>query len=123
MGKPRVLSIDDSKSVHAFLKLCLVDKVSSFDVVFNGKEGVERLRRGPNDFDVIFLDWEMPELDGPATFFELKKIGVTTPVFMLTSKNDPADMEKMLDAGVADYILKPYTPDIIQFKLRSILAA
>ena len=115
--KFKILSIDDSKAVHAFLKDCSSELALSFSSVFNGAEAIELLTNNINQFDVIFLDWEMPIKDGPTTFNELKKLGLKTPVFMLTSKNNPEDIMKMIEAGVMDYLMKPFTKEIIQEKI------
>ncbi len=120
MSKIRILCIDDSKSVHAFLKDCVKDIATQFESVFNGQEAVELLQKKNSDFDLIFLDWEMPIKDGPTTFAELKKMGVKTPVFMLTSKSNPTDIVSMLDAGVTDYLMKPFTADIIVEKINTL---
>lgn len=117
MKKYKILCIDDSKSVHAFLKNCVESMSESFSSVYNGAEAVEHLNNNINAYDIIFLDWEMPIKDGPTTFEELKSMGIKTPVFMLTSKNDPNDIAKMIDAGICDYLMKPFTKDIIQEKI------
>lgn len=121
MKKYRILSIDDSKSVHAFLRECLEPMASSIDYAMNGAEGVEKFKANPTGYDVIFLDWEMPVLDGPATFQKLKDLGVKIPVLMLTSKNEPSDIVQMIEAGVADYIFKPFTRDLIAEKLAYVM--
>lgn len=117
MKKYKILCIDDSKSVHAFLKDCVSDLSESFYSVFNGAEAVEHLAENKDAYDIIFLDWEMPIKDGPTTFEELKKMGVKIPVFMLTSKNEPTDILRMVEAGVCDYLMKPFTKDIIKEKI------
>jgi CheY-like chemotaxis protein len=114
------LCIDDSKAVHAFLHQCLEPFTQSVTDAFDGLEAVEILKK-TQGFDLIFLDWEMPRLDGPGTFEEMKKMKINIPVLMLTSKNDPNDIVRMIEAGVSDYLLKPFTADIIESKIRTIL--
>lgn len=122
MKKLRILCIDDSKSVHSFLKICVMDKAQSFDSAFNGEEGIQLIKSKSKDIDVIFLDWEMPIKDGPTTFEEFKKLNLNVPVFMLTSKNNPEDILRMLNLGVTDYLMKPFTKDIIVEKLESVFS-
>lgn len=118
----KVLSIDDSKSVHAFLKQCIGSHIEEFNIALDGTLAIEFFKNNPTKkLDIIFLDWEMPKMNGPQTFAELKKLNITTPVIMLTSKNEPQNIAEMLDAGVAEYIMKPFTPDIILEKIQSIL--
>lgn len=120
MSQYKFLLIDDSKSVHAYLRQCLEPFASTIVDCQDGQEGVEHLKAN-QDYDLIFLDWEMPRMDGPTAFEEMKKMDLSIPVVMLTSKNDPLDIMKMIEAGVVDYLLKPFTADIIESKVKSIL--
>ena len=112
-----VLVVDDTRSVHAFVR-SLLAKAADIQVTsaYNGKEAVELLKGGKK-FDLIFLDWEMPELNGPDTFQEMKGLGCTIPIVMMTTKNSPADIQRMLEQGVAEYLMKPFTIDILFEKL------
>ncbi len=121
MKKLRILSIDDSKSIHAYLEECLVPVTESIVHVYNGQEAVDKIKENLTAFDIIFLDWEMPVKDGPTTFHEFKQLGVKTPVVMLTSKNNPADIIQMIEAGVSEYMMKPFTADIIIEKIKLVL--
>ena len=121
MKKFKILCVDDSKSIHAFLQECLVPITETIDHVYNGQEAVDLLKSNLNAFDVIILDWEMPIKDGPTTFNELKALGLKTPVFMLTSKNNPSDIMQMVEAGVTEYMMKPFTADIVIEKIQQIL--
>jgi len=117
MKKYKILCIDDSKAIHAFLQECLEPIAIVVEHVFNGQEAIERLKNDLIFFDLIFLDWEMPVKDGPTTFKELKSMGLKTPVFMLTSKNNPSEILQMLDEGVTEYMMKPFTADIVREKI------
>jgi two-component system chemotaxis response regulator CheY len=121
MGKLKILSIDDSKSIHAYLEDCLAPITESLVHVYNGQEAVDKLKENLNAFDIILLDWEMPVKDGPVTFNELKSLGLKTPVVMLTSKNNPNDILQMIEAGVAEYMMKPFTADILIEKIQQVL--
>ncbi len=113
----RVLIVDDTRSVHAFVKNFLLKsnevRVSS---VFNGAEAIEALN-GKEEFDLILLDWEMPVLNGPDTFQALKTMNINVPTIMMTTKNDPEDIQKMFTLGVAEYLMKPFTIDILFQKI------
>lgn len=113
----QVLLVDDTRSVHAFVK-SLLSKAPEVEVtsVYNGKEAVEILKSGKR-FDAMFLDWEMPILNGPDAFQEMKKIGCTPPTVMMTTKNSPDDIRRMLEQGVSEYMMKPFTIDILFEKL------
>lgn len=114
--------IDDSKTVHGFLGKYLADADPPCELMGapDGAAGLATLRAGAEP-DLIFLDWEMPELDGPGTFAGLRAMGVQTPVIMLTSRNDVADIARMLEAGVDEYVMKPFTADVIYEKMSAVL--
>lgn len=113
----RILLIDDSKPVHTVVKECLEKFGFTFHDAFDGTEAIEIVK--DNEFDFVFLDWEMPVMNGPATFDKLKEAGVNCPIVMLTSKNSPADIAMMLEKGVSDYVMKPFTEDILIEKIES----
>ena len=68
-----ILCVDDSKAVHSFVKQCF----DGLDIVLvfagDGKNALEKVTSASRPFDLILLDWEMPELNGPDTFAEFKK--------------------------------------------------
>lgn len=121
MTKYRFLCIDDSKAIHAFMAQCLAPVAISVDVAMNGEEGLAKYQANPTGYDIVFLDWEMPVMDGPTTFRNLCAAGIKIPVLMLTSKNEPSDIVQMIEAGVADYILKPFTEELIREKIAYVM--
>ncbi len=112
-----ILIIDDTKSVHSFVK-CLIARKLGLNTtsVFNGSEAIELLKTGKH-FDAILLDWEMPIMDGPTTLENFKKVGIKIPTIMMTTKNDPDCIARMLGLGVSEYIIKPFTIDILFEKI------
>ena len=117
----RILVIDDSKTVHAFIKSCLAKMDATLTPAFNGQEGVDACAKNPGAFDIILLDWEMPILNGPDTFERLKSMGSAVPVLMMTTKNSPEDISFMLEKGVNEYMLKPFTLDVLLEKIEAVL--
>jgi two-component system chemotaxis response regulator CheY len=115
-----VLVIDDTKAVHAYLK-SILSKTPEIVLhgVFNGAEAVERLKKETN-FDLILLDWEMPVMNGPETLQWIKTMGIAAPVVMITTKNRPDDIAQMLESGAADYLMKPFTLDILLGKIEMV---
>ena len=113
----RVLIVDDTKSVHAFVKSLLL-KSPGIEVtsVYHGAEAVEFLKH-EEDFDLILLDWEMPVLNGPDTLHGIKAMQLKTPVIMMTTKNDPEDIKRMFSLGIQEYLMKPFTIDILFKKI------
>ncbi|RYZ99429.1 MAG: response regulator, partial [Proteobacteria bacterium] len=116
----KVLIVDDSKAVHAFLDNCFAKKEITATHVYHGGEALELLCQ-TQDFDLILLDWEMPVVDGPALFDRLADAGVNIPILMMTTKNEPDDIMFMLTKGAREYMLKPFTADILFEKMGFVL--
>jgi DNA-binding response OmpR family regulator len=120
--KIKILCIDDSKSVHVFLKDCVIDITSDFHSAYDGEEAI-KVFNGNNvsDFDVIFLDWNMPKKNGPEVLAEFKRRNIKIPVIMMTSMDSIEDITRMLAQGVSEYVMKPFTRDIVLEKIASVL--
>lgn len=113
----RVLIVDDTKSIHTFVKSFLAKSAEVQTIsVFDGQEAVELLKN-QQDFDLILLDWEMARLNGPETFSQFIHMGIKIPTIMMTTKNSPDDISLMLNMGVSEYLLKPFTVDILFEKI------
>lgn len=113
----RILIVDDTKSVHTFVKHLLnKNREIKTESVFNGSEALVLLK---NDFafDAILLDWEMPLINGPETLQALKRHGISIPVVMMTTKNSLTDIQTAMELGASEYIMKPFTEDILVEKL------
>jgi two-component system chemotaxis response regulator CheY len=117
----KILIIDDSRVIHLLVKEILAEAECAFDHAFNGQEGLDKLEESPAGYDLILLDWEMPKLTGPDTLVEIKRRGYPAPVVMMTSRNAPADIASLLNLGAAEYIIKPFTKDIVINKIASIV--
>jgi len=117
----KILIIDDTRSVHMFVKKLLsqghVDQVTS---VYNGQEALDLLKSN-TDFDLIFLDWNMPIMEGPETLQNIRKMGIQIPVVMMTTLSSEENINKMLELGVSEYMIKPFTVDILFQKIEFVL--
>ncbi len=117
----KILSIDDSKAVHSFLDDCFSETGHELDHVLDSTEGLKILLEGKKSYDLVLLDWEMPNLSGPEVLKELFKNKFETPVIMLTSRNSMDDISTGLESGAVEYLLKPFTRDIILDKISTVL--
>ncbi len=112
----RVLIAEDSpanqKLIQAILRKVGIDPV----LVENGKRAVEAAASRP--FDLIFMDMQMPVMNGYEAAKSLRDRGITTPIISLTAHALKGDEEKCLNAGCSGYLSKPIDRD----KLFAILA-
>jgi len=82
-------------------------------VAENGKEGVEmvqsRIENGEKPFDLIFMDVQMPVMDGLEAASAIIKLGVKTPIVAITANAMPDDRELYRTSGMYDCVSKPFT--------------
>jgi DNA-binding response OmpR family regulator len=100
-----VLVVDDSPSVRALLKDYLVGQGLAVDSAANGREGLMAARRDRPD--VILLDLNMPEMDG-YEFLRQYRRESSTPVLIITAREEEADAVLGLELGADDYVVKPF---------------
>ena len=85
----------------------------------NGLEAVELIQR--LEPELVFLDVQMPKLDGFAVCAELRRLAHDVPVLMLTAKGQVEDRVSGLDAGADDYLVKPFSTDELLARVRALL--
>ncbi len=117
----KVLLVDDSDSIRRMLEWMLrplgIETVHASD----GVDALDQLRLGPVDLAIV--DLNMPRMDGISFVRELRGDPAwnNLPVIMMTTERRQEDVQKALDAGVNLYLVKPSTPQIIRYKVLSLL--
>jgi two-component system, OmpR family, manganese sensing response regulator len=109
----RILLVDDEVELTDPLSLVLTRQGYGVDVAHTGTEGSERAAQG--GYDLLILDWMLPQQTGLEICQQMRSQGDTTPVLFLTAKDIVDDRVQGLDAGADDYLVKP-------FELRELLA-
>jgi two-component system chemotaxis response regulator CheY len=122
MGLPpkeiKILLVDDQPLIRKIVRDILAQLgYMNVEEAENGQDALVKLRM--KKFDLIFLDWNMPIMQGIDVLRELRKMPAykDTPVIMLTAE---AEKEKVLTAiqeGVTNYIVKPFKPATLKEKL------
>ena len=83
-----------------------------------GTAGLQAARE--KTYDVVILDRTLPDLDGIFVIGQLREAGISTPVLMLSALGLSSNRIEGLDAGVDDYIAKPYEPDELLARLKAL---
>ncbi len=115
----RVLIVEDDRAVASALKEGLEDESYAVDVAHDGDEGLRTALA--DEYDIIILDVMMPELNGYEVCQKLRSDGNTTPVLMLTAKDQERDIVEGLDTGADDYLAKPFSFDVLLARIRALL--
>lgn len=123
-SKQTIVSIDDSRAVHAFLDRCLTEAGGQdfcFLHAMGVQEGIKTISENKNQIAAVLLDWEMPEISGYDGLPMILEKWPDLKVIILTSKNNPDDIMMMLERGAKEYMMKPFTPDILFAKLQTVV--
>ncbi|MDQ7065289.1 MAG: response regulator [candidate division KSB1 bacterium] len=118
----KILTVDDSGLVRLMLKNILEEQGHSVYEAPNGKEALDMLAKHDH-FDLIFLDWEMPVMNGYhfLTRVRSENQAPNTKIIMVTSLNKMSNVLQALKAGADEYIMKPFTAEMITEKMDNVL--
>jgi len=119
----KLLIIDDHSIVRAGLAALLTEPGLEIEVLQAGSagEGMREIDAHP-DLDAVFLDLNMPDVDGFAALERIGKHRPELPVILLSSSEDPADVRRALAAGALGYLPKSSSPQTMMSVLRLVLA-
>ncbi|MBF8160342.1 response regulator [Ectopseudomonas hydrolytica] len=124
MSKVSVLVVDDATFIRDLVKKGLRDHFPGvqIDEAVNGRKAQQLL--GRQDVDLILCDWEMPEMSGLEllTWCREQERLKTTPFIMVTSRGDKENVVQAIQAGVSDYIGKPFSNEQLVTKVKKALS-
>jgi len=117
-----IITVDDSSTMRRIIRNTL--QKLGFIHILEAENGVEALEvMSKNKVDIIITDWNMPEMDGLTYVKEIRKNPAydETPILMITTEAAKEDILIALKSGVNNYVVKPFTPDILQEKVFKLL--
>ncbi len=115
----RILVIDDDPAVTSLLKRGLSYEGFAVDTAKSGVEGLTIAREHPSD--LVILDVMMPGLGGFEVLQRLRAADEHLPVLMLTARDAPADQVQGLESGADDYVIKPFTFEVLLARVHALL--
>lgn len=115
----KVLIVEDDRKLQSFIARALHEEGYVTDICRTGREALEQL--GQITYDLVVLDWMLPEGDGLSVCRSLRERGSRVPVLMLTARDDVGEKVLALDAGADDYMTKPFHLAEFLARVRSLL--
>jgi two-component system chemotaxis response regulator CheY len=121
----RAMVVDDSKAMRTVLSRML--RACGYDEIAQAANGVEAFRtlRDTGSFDVVLVDWNMPEMSGIEFIRRVRNSGVLehASVVMVTSETAIEKVAEALASGADEYLMKPFTQDALLEKIELARAA
>jgi len=111
--------VDDSRAVRMILSRTLADLGYTVEQAANGHEGLVKMATGGETLKLVLVDWNMPEVNG----LEFVRAVRARPEFdcvrimMVTTETETEQMIRALEAGANEYLMKPFTPELVREKL------
>lgn len=115
----KILFVEDDDEVAESVIAALKPEKHVVELVNRGEHAIERLEL--YGYDLIILDWELPNMSGVEICTRFRAQGGTTPILMLTGRGKEADKETALDSGADDYLTKPFGVRELNARLRALL--
>src|SRR4030066_1360280 len=119
MEKAKILIAEDEKTQRDLLEGFLIKEGFSVKAVANGREVLHKLEG--DFFDIVLVDYKMPELDGLQTLREIRKLYPDIPVVMMTAYGTVETAVASMKEGALDYLTKPIDLDELLLLLQKVI--
>lgn len=107
---PNIILIDDEELTQELIKHMLSDLTCGEVALFSSSQkALQRLQKSPDFFDLVISDWEMPGMDGLEFLRVFRQFNKETPVLMVTGNTSRELVMEAIQAGVSDFLAKPFT--------------
>lgn len=116
---PKILVVEDEPNMRLGLKDNLEFEGYEVDLAPDGEAGLQKILDG--NFDLILLDVMMPKMSGFDLCKTIRRKGITTPVILLTAKEQEIDKVLGLELGADDYVTKPFSLRELLARIKAVL--
>ncbi|WP_299694556.1 two-component sensor histidine kinase BarA [uncultured Vibrio sp.] len=109
-----VLAVDDNPANLKLITALLKERVETVISCTNGQQAIDKASETP--FDIIFMDIQMPQMDGVTACQHIKKLAnnANTPIIAVTAHAMTGERDRLLEAGMDDYLTKPIEEHVLQ---------
>ena len=115
----KILVVEDDKDTLDFLKPSLKAEGFVVDTAENGTDGISMTLA--NNYDLVILDFNLPDKNGDLVCQEIRKKGKTTPILILTVNTEVNNKVKLLNLGADDYLTKPFSFEELLARVKALL--
>lgn len=117
----KVMLVDDSKTMRNIEKSVLAQLgVKQVEEACDGQDALAKVGAfGP---ELLLVDWNMPNMDGLTFVKTFRQTNKTTPIIMVTTEAEKSRVIEAIKAGVNNYVVKPFTPDVLSQRINETLA-
>ena len=117
----KILLVDDSKTMRNIQKGILAQL--GYTEIEEAQDGLDALSKaGAFDPDLLLVAWNMPNMDGLTFVKTYRQNGKTQPVIMVTTEAEKSRVVEAIKAGVNNYVVKPFTPDLLSQRISETLS-
>lgn len=115
----KALVVDDSRAVRMLLTRTLKQLGYEVQEATNGREALEIVEAGNSGIKLVLADWNMPEMNGLDLLKKLRQNPAlsSVAVVMVTTETEIQHIAEAMEAGANEYVMKPFTRDILVEKL------
>lgn len=116
----KALVVDDSLTIRRIvIKALGIVGISDATEAADGQEALDAATQ--TDFDLILLDWNMPKMSGIEALRAIRQADKKTPVIMVTTEAEKSRVIEAIKSGANDYLIKPFSPDQLAAKVKTVL--
>ena len=121
MGKSRILVVEDENDIRELIMLHIGREGHMVETCGNGAEALKMLQE--REYDLVVLDWMLPEKSGLDITREIRKIAKhdSLGILMVTAKSSNSELIMGLESGADDYLVKPFELSVLMARARALL--
>lgn len=117
----KIMLVDDSKTMRNIQKSVLAQLgYTQIEEACDGQDALSKV--AAYQPDLMLVDWNMPNMDGLSFVKAYRQTNKATPIIMVTTESEKARVIEAIKAGVNNYVIKPFTPDLLSQRIGETLA-